>query len=510
MRTHLIFMSSLLSLWAAGLCAPVLPDDGQAPAPAPAAQFANADALIIREEVSVDYQANGSSVQTVRRLVRILTEKGRAAYASESYTYHRQYGSVEIEQAQVVRPDGTVLPVPDGAITDLPLDETQPPALAGDFRRKVIAYPELNLQDNIETKVVLHSQALLEGFYSDFFLFQVENPILYKRVEIRGPRSRPLRYAVKGGELEFETVPGETGTVTLRWTGRNVPGIALEPGMVPLPAVALRLLVGTLGDWRELSRLGHAQAIGKADTNEALRQKVAELTGGLADTHSKIMSIFRYVSAEIGYMGASMSMGGFLPPHAATATLEKKYGLGRDKSVLMIAMLREIGVEATEALINISFDTDPEVPSVRFERAPCAVKLPDGRTVLMDPTLEFSTSLGETCVGDREALFLTAAGAGLVRQPHSPSSRSQGRVQAVSRLGDDLGLQSRIRIEGTGYYDFLLRRYARQEQGLRYAQLWQQLAGAFHPGSRVQGLQLGSPADLAAPYAISFDLTGPA
>ena len=503
-------ISGVLSLWAAGLCTAARSGAGPVRDSAPAAQFPGADALILREDVMVEYQADGGSVQSVHRQVRILTEKGRQDYAAESYTYHRAHGSVEIEQAQVIRPDGTVAPVPEGAITDRPLDDRQPVEIGGDFRRKTIAYPDLGLQDTVETRVVFRSHGQVKGHYSDFFLFQVQNPILYKRVEIRGPRSRPLHSAVKGGTLESETVPGEGGTVIRRWTGRNVPGIVLEPGMVPLPGVALRLLVSTLPDWRELSRLGHAQGAGKADTSEALRQKVAELTGGLADTHSKIMTIFRFVSTEIGYMDASMSTGGFLEPHSATSTLERKAGIGRDKSVLMIAMLREIGVEGTEALVDVSHDTDPEVPSIYFGRALCAVKLPDGRSVLLDPTLEFSTSLGETSVGDRRALLLTAAGADLARQPHSPSSRSQGRVQAVSRLGADLGLQSRVHIEGTGYYDFLLRRYARQEQNVRYAQLWQQLAAALHPGSRIRGLELGSPADLGAPYAISFDLTGPA
>ncbi len=510
MRARKMMLSVLVSLGVAALGAQVRPDAGQAPAPDPAARFAGADALILREEVSVQYQADGSSVQTVDRQVRVLTEKGRGDYATESYTYYRPHGSIEIELARVVRPDGSIVSVPDGAITDRPLDESQSPEIGGDFRRKTIAYPDLGLQDTLETRVVFRSRASVPGHYSDFFLFQVVNPVLYKRVEIRGPRSRPLHYAVKGGVLEFESAPGEPGTVTLRWTGRDMPGITPEPGMVPLPGVALRLLVSTLGDWRELSRLGRAQAAGKADSNEALRQKVAELTGGLADIHSKIMAVFRYVSSEIGYMSASMSVGAFIEPHAATATLERKCGTGRDKSVLMIAMLGEVGVEGAEALVNVSRDTDPEVPSVYFERALCAVKLPDGRTVLMDPTLEFSSSLGETCVGDRPALLLTAAGADLVRQPHSPASRSQGRVQAVSRLGADLGLQSRVHIGGTGYYDFLLRRLARQELGIRYAQLWQRLAAAFHPGARVQGLQLGSPADLARPYEISFDLVDPA
>ena len=126
-------------------------------------------------------------------------------------------------------------PVPESGITDRPLDESQPPEIGGDFRRKKVSYPALGLQDTVETRVVFRSQDLVKGHYSDFFLFQLENPILYKRVEIRGPRSRPLHFAVKGGALEFETVEGEGGIVIRRWTGGTCPASFPSRGWSPCP-----------------------------------------------------------------------------------------------------------------------------------------------------------------------------------------------------------------------------------------------------------------------------------
>jgi hypothetical protein len=477
------------------------------PSPAP---FADADALVLREDVTVEYQADGRTVQTVQRKVRILTEKGLRQYATESYSYHRRFSTMEVELARVIKPDGSSRPVDAANIRDLPLvDDRQASAIEQDFRRTYIIYAGLELQDILETRVVVRTHDLMGGHYGDFFLFQYENPILYKQVEIRGPRSKPLHYAVRGGRLEFETAPADDGRVLYRWTGRDLPAVVPEAGMVALPGVALRLLVSTFSDWRELSRCGYAGGTGKTDGNEALRQKVDELTAGLSDPHSKILAVFRFVSTEIRYSAPSMDFGALLEPRPAADVLDTKVAVCREKSVLMIAMLHEIGVEATEALINVTRPTDPEVPSVFFERAVCGVKLPDGRTVFMDPTLGLSTSFGEPYVGDREVLLLTAAGADLARAPHSPASRSRGHVQASSRLEANGDLTSEIRIEGSGYYDFMMRTIGRQAEGLRFAQLWQQLATAFQSGARVQDLQVSPPADLAVPYVIRFRLTAP-
>jgi hypothetical protein len=97
MRARRIIWSGFLWLWAAVPCVLAQAAAGQAVTPGPEIQFPGADALILREEVSVEYQADGSSVQSVHRQVRILTEKGRQSYATESYIYHRSHGSIEIE-----------------------------------------------------------------------------------------------------------------------------------------------------------------------------------------------------------------------------------------------------------------------------------------------------------------------------------------------------------------------------------------------------------------------------
>lgn len=468
-----------------------------------------ADALVLTEEVVVRYTADGTSEQNIHRVVRILTARGRQIYSSENFSYNRLYTEVELASARIVTPDGGSKPVEKEQITDGVIPEARQMDIRDDnFRWKTVVYPQLEVQDTLDTTIVYRSRGPLPNHFSEMFLFQYGNPILFKQVEIRGPRSRPLYFIVKDGRLDFrKEKAGED--VIYRWSGKNLPGIAPGLGMAALPGVATRLIVSTFPSWADLSRAGSAQDAGKLEPSPALAGKVKELTGGLRDIHSKILALFRFVSAEIRYLGASMDVGAFYEPRPAAEVFDRKYAVGREKSILLLAMLRQIGVEGVDALVNISRLTDPEIPSLYFDHAICGVLVPDDGIVYMDPTLGWSSSFGETYTGDRHALHLVPGGQELTMIPHCPASRSRGRILAESTLDAGGALHSQIRVTGSGYYDFILRTVERQKQGQDLIQLWQEMAESLHSDSRVEQLQSTSPDDLATPAAVSFLLDCP-
>ena len=48
-------------------------------------------------------------------------------------------------------------------------------------------------------------------------------------------------------------------------------------------------------------------------------------------------------------------------------TFGKKYGVCRDKAALLVAMLREAGLQAYPVLISVGTKRDPEVPDPVFQ-----------------------------------------------------------------------------------------------------------------------------------------------
>ena len=469
----------------------------------------DADAIILSENVEVAFEETGRYVQTVRRRVRVLTEAGKSTYAAEHFVYHQALSRVELVRGLVVKPDGTSKPVKATAVKDALLPELQQAGLLDEpFRRKSVAFTDLEAQDILETEFRIEGVGPLPGQYLDMFLFQYHNPIFFKEVVIRGPASQPLNHVVKGGRLDGRQEM-DAGRPVYRWEARDVAGVPAEAGMVALPGVALRLLVSTLPDWPSLSREGGRQDYGKLLADEALQAKVAELTGDLSTMHSRIMAIYRFVSQSVRYFNLSVPAGAFLEPRPASEVLARGYAMGREKTILMMAMLQVIGVDSVDCLLDATRETDPELPTLYLERPVCGVTLEDGRVVYMDPALELGTSLGETYTGDRWVLTLTSAGADLARVPHSPAARSRGLISADSTLGADGRLDSRVRVQGAGYYDFILRSMGRRNRGVDFSRMWQQLAYRYHPEAKVSRLEVSAADDLSAPFSLQFAVSCP-
>ncbi|MBN2408507.1 MAG: transglutaminase domain-containing protein, partial [Candidatus Aminicenantes bacterium] len=350
------------------------------------------------------------------------------------------------------------------------------------------------------------AKPLIEGHYNDLILFQSVEPILRKEAVIDGPAAKPLRSVVRDGRLDYSEEKTED-RVLYRWKAVEQPKIEQELGMVSIDNVALRVVAGTFKDWQELSRYGDKLNAGKVDSNEAMKAKVAELTKDCPTREEKILAIFRYVSQKVRYMGSSMDLGAFIEPHQATYTFEKQYGVCRDKSILMMAMLKEIDVEAYDAMINISRKTDPEIPIILFEHAICGVVMEDGRIVYMDPTLELSSSFGETYVGGRYVLLMDEKGKDLIRLPPVPAEQSLGSIVAETKVLADGSIEGQVRISGKGFYDFVLRSVAKQVPSFQMPMVFQQLGQNLATTIKIKNLKTSEFTDLTKPYEIGFDYT---
>ena len=465
----------------------------------------DANALVVFEDDKTVFEESGEFTATEHSLVKILTDKGKQNFATRKLPYHRRYSTVKVGLARVIKKDGRTIAVPPESMKDGTMEETQQMNIFEEnFRRLSVTFPGLEVGDAVEMAIETHSKPLIQGQFNDLMFFQSTEPVLRNDVMIDGPATRPLRYVVRDGKLEF-TEQKKNGRIVYHWRVVNSPKIEQELGMGSIADIATRVIASTFKDWKELSRYGDSLNAGKVDSNEAMRAKVAELTANCATREKKILAVFRYVSQKIRYMGSSMDLGAFIEPHQATYTFEKQYGVCRDKSILMMAMLKEIGVRSFDAMINVSHDTDPAIPIIFFEHAICGVALDDGRIVYLDPTLELSSSFGEAYVGGRYVLLLDEKGRDLIKVPPVLAEQSLGSIAGETRVLPDGSLQGKVRISGKGFYDYVLRTIAKQVPAFQFPMVWQQLGQNLASTIKVENVRTGDFANLAKPYEIDFD-----
>ncbi len=462
--------------------------------------YPNANEIIVFTHTTVEYEHDGSYVQYDHELKKLITEEGVDDNGDMSFNYHRRYTDHDIILVRIIKADGTEIVVGDDLITDgTPPQITAMNIFESDFREKTVVFPGLEVGDAIESITGETNAPLLADAFGGIFFMQYIAPMLDVSVSVTGPSDMPLVHAVKDGEVEFATSEN-AGLTTYVWRATDTRQLEPEIGMVPFRQIATRVLVSTIQTWPELSRFGYDLLGTKCVAEDSVKELTAEITRGLETTEEKVTAIHYWIMENVRYLGLAMDRGAFLEPHFAAYTLEKEYGICRDKAVLMVTMLGEIGVPAWVVLANPSFATDTEIPSVFFEHGIVAVEDEMGGYRYFDPTIEHHREIDASYVGDRWVLHLTPEGDDIRQVPHRPAAINSGDITETGVLDSDGGIKGSAVITGRGIYEMILRQIADTTNEEQMKQIWTESVQGIYPGAELTEFSMSDESDLYAPW----------
>ncbi|MFH1866243.1 MAG: DUF3857 and transglutaminase domain-containing protein [Candidatus Eisenbacteria bacterium] len=467
-------------------------------------EYPDANSVTGLDHTYIEFDESGAYEEYNHTFTKVLTEEGRDDNGSVALTYHRRYGSIEIVMARVVKADGTEIVVEEDLIT-----EGTPPAVSAmnifeaDFREISVVFPGLEVGDAVEYVVHQSYEPLIDNGFNGIYFLQYVEPIAESRVTIVGPSSLPLVHVVKNGEAEF-TESTDGGRTTYTWTTHDSPKIERELAMAPPRQFAMRLIVSTMPTWEETSRYVWKMVDEKCVAEESIVDLVAEITEGLSSTEDKIRAIHYWILANVRYLGIAMDRGAFLEPHFAVYTLEKEYGICRDKATLMITMLSEIGVPAWMVAINPSHRMDTEIPTIYFEHGIVAIEGPDADYLYIDPTIEETREVYAGYVGDRYLLVATEEGEDLRQAPHVPAAANSGDITDRAVLTDDGSIEGDVTITGNGFYELILRTVNKNMGREQFEDTAQQLIHGIYPGAELKSFSVTDADDLYVPTTIEI------
>jgi hypothetical protein len=452
----------------------------------------------------VRFDETGAYEQYGHTFLKVLTEQGRDDNASVSMNYHRGYGTVEIVLARVIKADGTEIVVGDDLITEgTPPEVSAMNIYEADFRQISVVFPGLEVGD--ATELITHEsyKPLIDGGFNGIYFLQYTEPIVATKVTIIGPSSLPLVHIVKDSDASFASQEDGDRTV-YEWTATNVPKIEREMMMVSPAQIAGRLIVSTMHSWPEMSRYIWKMFDEKCVVESSIKDIVDEVTEGLTTKEDKIRAIHYWILENVRYLGIAMDRGAFLEPHFAAYTLEKQYGVCRDKATLMVTMLKDIGVPAWVVALNPSRRTDPEIPTIYFEHGIVAIKGDDGQYRFIDPTIEETREVYANYVGDRYVLIATEEGEDLYRAPHVPASANSGEITDRSVLGRDGGIEGHVTITGNGFYELILRSVSKNMSPQQLRMRAESMVQNVYPGAELVDFSATDPEDLYVPTSIEL------
>lgn len=319
---------------------------------APSGQsYPDADILTILEENIIEVFKDGRHKEFFYTVFKIINERGKAK-ANIKVGYNSFYETASIIYARTITPDGKIIPLKKNAIQIITPFEKFPSF--SDYKELSFSMPGVTIGSVIEYKIVKEARKpIIKGKFSSSYIFQWFNPTLLSRYKVITPKDINLKYFLLNPLSDVQLSPKvihQGDKKIYLWEYKNIPQIIAEDSMPPWDEIAFHILVTNMESWEEFSRWWLKNVERKTEPNVAIREKVTELTKNLSTIKEKVEAIFDYVKREIRYIYIDLGKSGY-EPESAQNVFENKYGDCKDKSTLLISMLKAAGISAHYVLI---------------------------------------------------------------------------------------------------------------------------------------------------------------
>lgn len=483
---------------------------GQQPAApvAPKTKASSQQAYIVENfQTRIDFQADGTSVTQVSAKYRVLSVAGVEQLGLLVFTYNGASEVLKIDYVRVQRPDGAVIETPLASAEDMTAQITRVAPMYTDYRERHVPVKGLAVGDLLEYRTELQvTHPLISGefwyeyaFSHDHAMKQQELEISVpgeKYVQVNSPDFKPVVTKLRGRTEYLWKIPESSGkAITPLRTGSDFPSVQLT----------------TFRSWKDVgnwwSRLERQAAIPTPD----VRAKAAELTRGLKSPTEKLNAIYHYVSTQIRYISISFGIGRY-QPHAASDVLNNLYGDCKDKHTLLAALLDAAGLKAYPALVSMTREIDPQVPSpAQFDHVVSVV--PDGtrgeKFVWLDTTADVAPAgfLISQLRGKEALVILQGKDPYLVKTPVDPPSKSFQTFEATGRLTGDGTFTGQMRSTLRGDLEVALRILFFLDAQSQWQSLVQRISSLTGFGGTVSNVTAGDPAATDKPFEYSYDYT---
>lgn len=224
---------------------------------------------------------------------------------------------------------------------------------------------------------------ILHGRYNDEYDLSTAVPTKRLRHRLLWPLGRPLQW--RG---EDPTINMLTNAQELVWEHHEIPAIDIEDALPSWYEPWREVQVSEFASWQEVA--SWAVAMFKVDdrSQRDVKALAAKIASENKTRDARITAAIRFVQDDVRYLGIEMGRNSH-EPHQPWETLEQRWGDCKDKTLLLVSLLRELGVEAYPALVNTRLQRrlDEKLPSpFLFDHAITQV-IDGGKTYWIDGTI---------------------------------------------------------------------------------------------------------------------------
>jgi hypothetical protein len=483
----------------------------------------DASAVVLYEEFLESVDGSGRATERHRRALRILKPQGRKNFCDVDYDVDEK---VNYFHAWTIAADEKQYMAQDADFAEV--GKTSIPIMLSTQRTRIALPPAID----VGATVICESEELLQPYFHEtVWGIQQSVPVVLQALEVDLPQGRSHSQAWHS----FRSVPAvEVAPNHWRWELKDMPALDLRdiPSHPEWEALAARMSVqwgdaaveGIDNEWKAIGQWTTSLEADRPMPSPEITSFTQTLIAGAPDFYAKLSRITDSIQKNIRYFVVMRGIGGWQANRAADI-FHNRYGDCKDKTTLLIAMLRVAGINAYYVPVDDHRGfVDPDAPSVYGDHMITAIEIPadvsdprllavvkahDGkRYLIFDPTDE-RTPVGNLPSYLQGGYGTLAAGpeSQIIALPILPPEANGTTRKGEFTLGTDGTLTGAVDTTHSGPEGADMRMILKYSDEKERRESLETAISQDVPGVVLNSFQFVQPSDLDKPLEVHYKLT---
>lgn len=353
-----------------------------------AEHYSDEPAIILLDEVAIRVFPDGSSEKRIHKIIRINDKSVIDDFAYQYIILNPRTDSIEEIQCFVIN-DGNVVEVTNYYKQSLSDPESR---LYYDLQARIISLPSLRKGSVVDLKYVIRKRRgeAYKKYFGEKITIGDEYRTLITNVILSFPKGERIGYYLKDVQKEQFRVYSRQHRNIYHLSLENMPSYKEESAMPHYSEVLPAVYFTSFRDWSEVHRWYVSLVRDRLQVSHEMKNVLNSLVNTEDTYEEKVRKIYNHVVRQIRYVGFEFGIGG-IQPRSSEITYRTRMGDCKDISLVLVAMLREVGIDARLALIRTRDKGRAylKVPYLgEFNHAICYVG--SGMNLFIDGTSKFS------------------------------------------------------------------------------------------------------------------------
>lgn len=341
----------------------------------------------------IKVEANAEPVYFVRRADHIVNISGVEQSSQINISYDPTYQTLRLHSLQIIRDKQNIDKFASARISHLQREEEMDQLIYNGRKTLNIILDDVRVGDT-----VLYSYSIegMNPVYQGLFAYETylgwSVPVGRASRRILWNKASPLYYRIENSDAQVNrntTTSGDEYHILVN----NPAPVNIEKDTPEWFDPWGRVIFSEVQSWAEVARwsepLYQGAYTGNTGTgNTDIKTLIQNIKADNDSLEAQISAALRFTQDEIRYLGIELGENSHKPT-PALETMRQRYGDCKDKTVLLLSLLRELGVEAYPALVNTQTKLEDTLPNIQAFDHVITMMRYNGKRYWLDPTRSY-------------------------------------------------------------------------------------------------------------------------